>query len=250
MKSYLIYKHTNKINGKCYIGQTCQDPEKRWGKNGNGYKNKHKKFWNAIKKYGWDNFIHEILYVDLTAEEANRLERLLIEKFNSIKNGYNISEGGSNNPPSPVHAVYQLDQDQKIIAVYDCIADAERALGAKHSHIVECCKGNLRKSLGFYWCYIEDYDTYVVKARSEKPKVRSSGNIVYQLDKNKNIIDEYPSYLAAARSITCTNTKSNTAIKECCLGKRISCYGYYWCLASDYNTFKPKGKITSKRGTK
>ena len=90
IKTYLIYKHTNKINGKCYIGQTCQDPERWWGKNGNGYKNKHKKFWHAIQKYGWDNFVHEILYVGLTAKEANRLEQQLIEEYDSIKNGYTL----------------------------------------------------------------------------------------------------------------------------------------------------------------
>ena len=77
-----------------------------------------------------------------------------------------------------------------------------------------------------------------------------SGNVVYQLDKDKVIIAEYPSYLAATRSITNSNTRSNTAIKECCIGKRISCYGYYWCLAENYNTFKPKGEITTKRGAK
>jgi hypothetical protein len=248
MKTYLIYKHTNKINGKCYIGQTCQEPEKRWGKNGNGYKNKHKKFWRAIQKYGWDNFIHEIIYSDLTAEEANKLERQLIEEYNSIKNGYNISEGGSNNPKH-LRAIYQLDCNKNILAVYNCITDAERALNVKRSHIVECCKGTLRKSLGFYWCYIEDYNNYSIKARQKKSTV-ASGNLVYQLDSNKTIIAKFPSYLAATRSITNSNTKSNTAIKECCAGKRISCYGYYWCLAVDYDTFKPKGKITIKRGAK
>lgn len=249
MKTYLIYKHTNKINGKCYIGQTCQVPEKRWGKNGNGYRNKHKKFWNAIKKYGWDNFTHDILYYNLSAEDANKLERQLIEKYNSIKNGYNISEGGSNNP-SHRHAVYQLDIHKNIIATYDCIADAERAFGVNYSHISECCKGSLRKSLDSYWCYSEDYEAYKIKPKSNLVRTVASGNTVFQLDKDKNIIGEYPSYLAATRSITRSNTKSNTAIKECCLGKRISSYGYYWCLASDYETFSPKGEITCKRRIK
>ena len=249
MKTYLIYKHSNKINGKCYIGQTCQDPEKRWGKNGNGYKNKHKKFWQAIQKYGWGSFTHEILYTNLTAEEANELERQLIADYDSIKNGYNIAEGGSNSPRH-VHAIYQLDKDKNIIASYDCIADAERTFGVNRSHISECCSGALRTSLGFYWCYIEDYGTYTIKPKSSIVKTVASGNIVYQLDKDKNIIAEYPSYLAAARKVTHSNTKSNTAIKECCLGKRISSYGYYWCLASNYETFIPRGKIAYKRRLK
>jgi len=54
MNNYTIYIHKNKINGKVYIGQTGQDPKKRWD-NGNGYKT-CSRFWNAIQKYGWDNF--------------------------------------------------------------------------------------------------------------------------------------------------------------------------------------------------
>lgn len=38
-KKFVIYKHTNLINNKIYIGQTCQKPEYRWGSEGQGYKN-------------------------------------------------------------------------------------------------------------------------------------------------------------------------------------------------------------------
>ena len=58
--TYSVYKHTNKVNGKVYIGITYNKPEVRWGSNGIGYK--RQLFWNAIQKYGWDNFTHEILF--------------------------------------------------------------------------------------------------------------------------------------------------------------------------------------------
>ena len=59
-KRYTVYKHTNKANGKVYIGITRQDPEKRWGEGGCNYAgNKH--FSRAINKYGWNNFSHKIL---------------------------------------------------------------------------------------------------------------------------------------------------------------------------------------------
>ena len=97
MNNYIIYMHKNKINGKVYIGQTCQKPEYRWGKEGNGYK-QCPLFYNAIQKYGWNNFEHIILKTGLASDEANLMEKYYIKKFNSIdpKFGYNLSKGGDN----------------------------------------------------------------------------------------------------------------------------------------------------------
>lgn len=93
-----VYKHTNKINGKCYIGITNQRYVRcRWGKDGHGYSQYgQKKFWNAIKKYGWDNFAHEIIEKNIaTPQEANEREKYWIKYYDSFKNGYNATEGGS-----------------------------------------------------------------------------------------------------------------------------------------------------------
>ena len=94
-KKWVVYCHTNKINGKKYIGITSQMPEKRWG-NGCNYKEKNQtKFFRAIKKYGWDNFEHEIIEKDIpTLEEANEKERYYIEFYDSFKKGYNSTHGG------------------------------------------------------------------------------------------------------------------------------------------------------------
>lgn len=73
-KKYCIYLHRNKLNGKCYVGQTCEsDPINRWRIDGSGYKTQPC-FYRAIIKYGWDNFEHIILEKDLTAEAANEKE--------------------------------------------------------------------------------------------------------------------------------------------------------------------------------
>lgn len=96
-KKYIIYKHTNKINGKAYIGQTCQIPERRW-RNGEGYKDSPK-FWKAIEKYGWDNFEHEIIETDLSSKEADEREIYWIayyDTYNNDEKGYNMTPGGSN----------------------------------------------------------------------------------------------------------------------------------------------------------
>jgi group I intron endonuclease len=93
LKEYYVYKHTAP-SGKIYIGVTCKKPSRRWN-NGKGYvKNKH--FYNAIKKYGWENIDHEIIAVGLTKEDASKKERELISFYNSNdpQYGYNHTSGG------------------------------------------------------------------------------------------------------------------------------------------------------------
>ena len=96
-KQYKIYAHINKINGKVYIGQTCyRNINQRW-RHGEGYKHSPH-FYNAIQKYGWENFEHIILFEDICGYElADVIERELIQKYqsNNSEYGYNISSGGS-----------------------------------------------------------------------------------------------------------------------------------------------------------
>ena len=93
---YKIYVHINKVNGKIYIGQTKQTLEQR-SSNGKAYKYcRH--FWNAIQKYGWENFEHIVLIENLSLEMANIIEEYLIKKYDSTnrKIGYNLWFGGNN----------------------------------------------------------------------------------------------------------------------------------------------------------
>lgn len=96
-KTFCIYKHTNLINNKVYIGQTSQSPERRWRQGGTGYKDSPR-FWQAIQHYGWDNFSHEILQTNLTQQKANIKEKYWISFYNSMdqKYGYNLTPGGDN----------------------------------------------------------------------------------------------------------------------------------------------------------
>lgn len=92
--NWCVYRHTNEVNGKLYIGVTCQKPTRRWA-NGQGYV-LCTRFYNAIKKYGWESFRHDILFTDLTQEEAERLEVELIAKYDTTNpdKGYNLVAGG------------------------------------------------------------------------------------------------------------------------------------------------------------
>lgn len=92
-KIYQVYKHTSP-SGKVYIGMTKQSVDRR-SQNGNGY-NTQRLFWNAIQKYGWDNFEHDILEENLTHDEACEREIYYIHlyKSNIRKYGYNVTSGG------------------------------------------------------------------------------------------------------------------------------------------------------------
>lgn len=81
---------------KYYVGITSRKPEIRWGKNGARYDERHPYFFNAIKKYGWENMQHEIIANHLTKSEACDMEKTLIKnlKSNNKNYGYNITSGG------------------------------------------------------------------------------------------------------------------------------------------------------------
>lgn len=86
-----VYRTTNLINGKIYIGKHKAD------KFDPDYKGSGKYLWKAIDRYGWDNFKVEMLCPCFSESEMNAEERFLIKYFNSrakIGVGYNISEGG------------------------------------------------------------------------------------------------------------------------------------------------------------
>lgn len=94
MKKYVVYAHMSP-HGKLYIGITCRNPLERWGRNGKRYEN-NLHFNNAIQKYGWDGFIHAILFDNLSEEEARQKEIYLIRLYDTTNPscGYNIVEGG------------------------------------------------------------------------------------------------------------------------------------------------------------
>lgn len=95
MTTYLVYKHTAP-NGKAYVGIT-DDYERRCKQHKSASKQGVgcRAFGVAIKKYGWNNFKHEILEAGLTAEEAKLREVALIAEHNTLApNGYNLTEGG------------------------------------------------------------------------------------------------------------------------------------------------------------
>lgn len=102
MKYGIIYKHTNKINGKVYVGQTIQidNLERRWRRKDKTYSSYRScpTFFNALNKYGWDNFETRILEECDSQDLLNRREEYFMNLYNSlVPTGYNtnaIADGG------------------------------------------------------------------------------------------------------------------------------------------------------------
>lgn len=94
----LIYKATNKINGKEYVGQTNNTLGERKKQHIQSALNSRKEptnyFHKAIKKYGKDNFKWEILEDNILSENLNEREKYWIKYYDTFNNGYNLTEGG------------------------------------------------------------------------------------------------------------------------------------------------------------
>jgi group I intron endonuclease len=94
MSIYSIYKSTNKINGKNYIGFDSNWPQ-RQKDHLHKYKTINTKFYCAIRKYGWENFEWEVIY---QSKDGNYclvvMEKYFINEYNSLSEGYNMTIGG------------------------------------------------------------------------------------------------------------------------------------------------------------
>jgi len=92
----IIYKLTNRVNGKIYIGQTTLTLEERFKSHiYNAKFDKSRVILRAITKYGTENFNKEVLYECSSKEEMNEKEKYFIKYFNSkLPNGYNMTDGG------------------------------------------------------------------------------------------------------------------------------------------------------------
>jgi len=103
-----IYKITNLVNSKCYIGFTQLGVDNRWKAHCRDYLRKNYKLYKAMRKYGVENFSIEEIYcsTDLIYTQ-NVVEPLLIAEYGTFKKGYNANLGGN-------RQVFSMETRQKM----------------------------------------------------------------------------------------------------------------------------------------
>lgn len=209
MGSYSVYVHTNKTNGKKYVGITIQKPTYRW-KNGLGYK-KSPVFWNAIQKYGWNGFDHEVLFSGLTKEQAEAKEKELIKKYksNDTSYGYNMQSGGGITTLTEL-TKYKL----KIINTgRNHTEETKRKMSLSHIGKQKC--------LGYKHSEETKEKHRKIFTRDVNPRVRA----VNQYDLQGNFIKKFDCMEDIKKELNITST---CHISDCCRGIRNKCCGFIW----------------------
>lgn len=231
--NYKIYMHKNKVNEKVYIGQTKQSLKSRW-ENGYGYR-ECPKFWNAIQKYGWDNFEHILIEDNLTLEEANKKEQYYIQKYDSVNNGYNISIGGGSHYGLGRN-IYQYDLNGNYVKEWFSISDIAKEFDVNDaSNIYSCISNKINSCFGYQWSYIKKEKIDSIKSKSEIISALKR-KPVYQYDRCGNFIKKYD-YLELVDEYGF----SHKNVSECCNGKRTSSGNYQW----RYEKYNNIGKVLS-----
>ena len=200
MRTYYIYKATNKTNGKSYIGQTVKFRERVW---------QHLRcnpkedclFHRAIETYGRDNFTWDIIDSCENKKSAILLERHYIEMYDTYRNGYNENKGGVGGHNA--RSIVCLTKNGEFYKRYDSAADAKRD-GFWDSNVLECCKGFLYTCKGFQFMFEDDYKRNGAKTY-EKPEPVNMKSVV-QCDKNGNFIQKFKSLNDASKSTGANRT--------------------------------------------
>lgn len=204
-----IYKITNKINGKIYIGKTIKSIQRRWNEHLSEMKRSNDRpLYRAMNKYGIENFIIEELEEVQSNKEALEREKFWIEFYDSYYSGYNATLGGEGAITLDYEAIYSFfKQNRKINDT------------ARHFQIGE------------------DSVSRVIKYFNDKPEKEGYflQKAVGMYDLNDNYIMSFNSLREAARFLIEKKSLKNhnesgyaSHISSVCKGNRKTCLGYKW----------------------
>ena len=199
-----IYKISNDVNNKIYIGKTEFSIEKRFQEHCQDCKRercKDRPLYRAMNKYGLNHF-----HIELIEETNSPKEREIywIEYYKSFKYGYNATIGG----------------DGKKYLDYDLIIETYRQLKS----IKETAKKLNINETSIHNILIEKKEYIYTSQEVNKDKF---GKMINQYDLDNNYIQTFASLKEALISLDKVNG-SKSHISDVCRGKRKTAYGYIW----------------------
>lgn len=239
----IIYKATNLINNKTYIGQTVLDLNTRRRQHENSYKYKScYAFSRAIKKYGKENFKWEVIDTATTVEELNEKESYYIEFYKSLtsQNGYNLKGGGDNSflteEVKQKISKAQLGEKNHMFGkkgelshsskgvknittgnIYGSASECAEKESINFSHVCAVCRGDRGSTNNCVYRYIDDEGNIIQPENSANIKNRPVRNI--DTDEVFNTAQEAEIYY--------TGKKSGN-LNRVCKGQRKTFAGYRW----------------------
>lgn len=265
-----VYCFINKINNKIYIGETVKSNyEERF----NEHKSKAELgivnyFYNAIRKYGWDNFDKIILFqtevLDNTDENkiilndiVNEKEVYYINYYNSFNpnKGYNLTKGGDGvvgykhseetkklyseqrsgenhwkygKNNVGGHEILQFDLDFNLIQTWPSMSEISRQLGYNSNNISNCCNNKLIKYKGFIWVRKSDYFEGYLEKYKSRAKCTSSDRSVLQYDFDGNLVNKFISCKQAGDSL------GKGSVSTAASGRDSQLHGYIWIYESEF----------------
>lgn len=196
-----IYKITNILNNKSYVGKTEKlNPHDRWKEHLSECTKPRvskRPLYSALIKYGQENFTFEV--IEETYQPIER-EVYYINFYNTYKEGYNATLGGDG-------ASYIFNQ-KEIIDYFNKYQPSLKSLAAHFNHDVKTIRKILRQ-----------FDVkYTDKVYNTKP--------VVQKDKKGNIVNTFSGASEAASALGNLNLRPH--ISNCCSGSRKSAGGFTW----------------------
>lgn len=194
-----IYKYHNRINNKVYIGQTT-DLINRKSSHRNKSRYKKNKFYNAVRKYGWESFDFTIIEAineeeSIISEILDKLEIKYISIYNSYYEGYNSTPGG--------HSARGMKRSEKFREYcrkrqYSRETRLKMSIAAKNKKVSEVTKNKLR-AIAKTVEHFQNRDLY--KEKTDKAKRKALAKPIIQLDNNNNIINEFEALIDSAKYI-------------------------------------------------
>ena len=220
----LIYKATSKTTGKVYIGQTQQSLDERIRQHKRASEAKQYHFYNAIRNYGFDDFMWEIVEDNINnVDLLNEREIYWINYYNAYEDGYNATRGGEG----------RVCRDDELIL----------KLFIEGYTTKQICEITGYSRAAIYRCFAaHEYSNELHERKNLQIQLRCSFPVL-QYDLEGNFIKEWPSATA------CNEIGNQGAISNVCRQEQYSAYGFLWKYKDDerdigewVNRNKNKGK--------